>query len=85
MINKYIERSHISEAKFRDIVRYFILDVNALKIASLTNLNRNTINRYLGLIRERIVDLCNQESPFKGEIEMDESYFGARRVKGKRG
>ena len=25
------------------------------------------------------------DSPFQGEIEVDESYFGARRVKGKRG
>lgn len=85
MSNNYIKRSHISAAKFRDILRYFVLDVNALIIASLTGLNRNTINRYLCLIRERIVELCDQESPFKGEIEVDESYFGARRVKGKRG
>jgi len=85
MNNKYIKSSHISEAKFRDIVRCFALDVNALKIASLTKLNRNTVNRYLGLIRERIVEICEQASPFSGEIEVDESYFGARRVKGKRG
>ena len=85
MNNKYIKRSHISEAKFRDIVRYFSLDVNALKIASLTKLNRNTVNRYLGLIRERIFELCEQSSPFQGEVEVDESYFGARRIKGKRG
>ena len=85
MNNKYIKCSHISEAKFRDIVRCFALDVNALKIASLTKLNRNTVNRYLGLIRERIVELCEQASPFQGEVEVDESYFGARRIKGKRG
>jgi len=82
MNNKYIKRSHISEAKFRDIVRYFSLDVNALKIESLTKLNRNTVNRYLCLIRERIVELCEQASPFQGEVEVDESYFGARRIKG---
>jgi len=85
MNNKYIKCSHISEAKFRDIVRCFALDVNALKIASLTKLNRNTVNRYLGLMRERIVELCEQASPFQGEVEVDESYFGARRIKGKRG
>ncbi len=29
---------------------------------------------------------CEKESPFnKGEIEMDESYFGARRIRGKKG
>jgi len=37
------------------------------------------------LIRQRIANLCEEESPFQGEIEVDESYFGAKRVKGKRG
>ncbi len=57
----------------------------ATNIAKLTHLNRNTSNRYLFLIRTRIVDLCDKSSPFSGHIEVDESYFGARRVKGKRG
>ena len=38
-------------------------------------------------IRHRIYDFCNSESPFiaLGDVELDESYFGARRVRGKRG
>lgn len=28
---------------------------------------------------------CELESPFSGEVELDESYFGAKRVRGKRG
>ena len=28
---------------------------------------------------------CEKISKFSGEIEMDESYFGAKRVRGKRG
>jgi transposase-like protein len=83
--NRYIKRSRISEAKFRHILRLFILDIDATNIAKITGLNRNTINRHLYLIRDRIVELCNQISPFDGEIEIDESYFGARRIKGKRG
>ena len=85
MKNKCAIRARISEAKFRDLVRFFALDLEANKIAALTRLNRNTIDRYLSLIRQRIAELCEQESHFKGEIEVDESYFGARRVKGKRG
>lgn len=85
MINKYIKRSRISEAKFRHILQLFSLDIDAHNIALITGLNRNTINRHLRLIRERIAELCQQSSPFMGEIEVDESYFGARRVKGKRG
>ena len=32
-----------------------------------------------------MAEFCEQQSPFSGEIEVDESFFGARRVKGKRG
>lgn len=85
MKNKYVKRSRISEAKFRELIKYFSLDLDASQIAVLTGLNRKTINRYLTLIRQRIAELCEQDSPFKGEIEVDESYFGARRVRGKRG
>ena len=83
--NKYIKRSKIAEAKFRELIKYFSLDLEAQKIAFLTHLNRNTVNRYLRLIRERIAEHCEQLSPLKGEIEVDESYFGAKRIKGKRG
>jgi len=83
--NKYKKRSRISEAKFRQLLKLFALDIDATNIAEITDLNRNTVNRYLRLIRERIVDLCNKTSPFSGVIEIDESYFGARRIKGKRG
>jgi len=83
--NKYTNRSRISEAKFRSLIKYFSLDLDAQRIAVLVHLNRNTVNRYLRLIRERIAQYCEQESPLQGEIEVDESYFGAKRIKGKRG
>ena len=83
--NKYISRSKISESKFRKIIRHFSLDLDAQQIATLTHLNRNTVNRYLRLVRERIAEFCEQESPFHGEIEVDETYCGGTRIKGKRG
>ena len=83
--NKYIKRSRITETKFRELIQYFSLDLEAQKITFLTHLNRNTVNRYLRLTRERIAEHCEQQSPLKGVIEVDESYFGARRIKGKRG
>lgn len=83
--NRYVKRAKISEAKFRQLVRYFVHDLDAQTITSLIHLNRNTVNRYLTLIRERIAKFCEQQSPFKGEIEVDESYFGGKRIKGKRG
>ena len=83
--NKYAKRSRISEAKFRVLVKLFALDLEATKIAQLSGLNRNTVNRYLRLMRERIALACEEESPFKGEVEVDECYFGPRRIRGKRG
>ena len=83
--NRYIKSSRLSEAKFRHLVKLFCLDVDAQSIADFTSLNRNTVNRYLRLFRERIAEMCERSSPFSGEVEIDESYFGARRIKGKRG
>lgn len=45
--NKYARRSRITEAKLRHLIRLFALDLEATKIAQLTNLNRNSVNRYL--------------------------------------
>ena len=78
-------RTQISRAKFRQILRLFAVDLTAVQIAELVHLNRNTVNRYLTLIRQQIASYCESESPFSGEIELDESYFGAKRVRGKRG
>ncbi|WP_133510361.1 IS1595 family transposase [Candidatus Thiosymbion oneisti] len=83
--NKYFRRSHISEAKFRAIIRYFVHDLPASKIADLSDISRPTINKILLKLRIRMAQVCEDSSPLSGEIEVDESYFGARRVRGKRG
>lgn len=85
--NKCAYRARISEAKFRELVRLFAADLDAGQISEIARLNRNTVNRYLRLIRRRIAEFCEAESPFsaEGEGEVDESYFGPRRVRGKRG
>ncbi len=86
MRNKYVKNAKISEAKFREILRLFCLDIEAKKVSELTKLNRVTVNKFYRKIRERIAEICESESPFEnGEIELDESYFGARRVRGIRG
>jgi len=70
----------------RNFVRFcaLSLDLTATQIAVLTNLNRNTVNRYLTFTRQAVARFCESESPFSGVIELDESYFGTKRVKGKR-
>ena len=85
MKNKYLARSKISEKKFRQVGRAFCDDLNAVQIASSTDLNRKTVNRILQQIRHQIASACETQSPLKGEVEIDESYFGPRRVRGKKG
>ena len=63
-------------------MRLFCLDMEATKIAQLTGLNRNSVNLYLRHFRERIATLCEAESPLRGQVEIDESYFGGRRIRG---
>lgn len=82
---KRFVRAKISQKKFRQILHLFAVDLTASQIALLTKLNRNTVNRYLTLIRQSIAIFCEQESPFSGVVELDESYFGSRYVRGKRG
>lgn len=78
-------RAQIPRTKFRQILKLLSLDLTASQIAVITNLNRNTVNRYLKLTRTLIADFCEQESPFLGSVECNESYFGSRHQKGKRG
>jgi len=85
MKNKYVIRSRVSEKKFRQIILLFAEDLSATQISHLSGLSRQTIDKYLTAIRLRIIDLCQNKSPLQGEIEVDESYFDATRVKGKRG
>ena len=86
MKNRYYIRSHLTERQFREVVRLFCLDVCALTTASILHLNKNTTNAIFQKLRVRLVQLSLEESaPFTGEIEVDESYFGSRRIRGKRG
>ena len=86
MLNKYKKRSHISTKKFREIVRYFSLDFTATNTANLTKISRNSVNKIYSQIRQKIL-LCDnsEQEKFSGELEVDESYFGEKRVRGKRG
>jgi transposase len=85
-LNRYYKRSKISERKMRQLVRHFALDLTASDAAQLTGLSRRSVTTIFLKIRERIAEECERASPFSScEVEVDESYFGARRVRGKRG
>jgi transposase len=83
--NRYFNRSKLSEAKFRQIVKYFALDLTATECAALSGVSLRSINSIYLRMRERMAVWCLQRSPLCGELEADESYFGPRRVRGKRG
>src|SRR5215217_7384374 len=85
-LNSYYRRSKIRERKFRQLVRHFALDLTASDAAQLTKLSRRSVTTIFLKLRVRIAEECQRASPFSMcEIEVDESYFGARRVRGKRG
>lgn len=84
MKNKYLYRSHISEKKFRQILKLFCRDYTAFAVSDATGISRITINKIYASFRKRICSLVNNDL-LNNEVEIDESYFGARRVRGKRG
>lgn len=83
--NRYYRRSRIAEARFRRLIRAFAMDLTATDAAELTGLSLRSVNDIYLKLRRRIAEHCEAQSPFRGEVEIDESYFGPRRVKGKRG
>jgi len=82
------KRAHISQRKYDTIFKCFVEDIVASKTAKIANVNRNTVNRYYKLFRKVILNNAIEEriqvNLFNG-IEIDESYFGPTRVRGKRG
>lgn len=87
MESKYIKNSKISEAKIREIIRYFSLDITATLASKMIGVSRQTINKHYDRFRKLILleSLDAENIKKTGEFELDESYFGAKRVRGKRG
>jgi transposase len=75
----------ISEKKFRQLLHYFAMGFSATDVAQLIGIRRKAVTVIFLKIRQRIAEECERASPFSGEVEIDESYFGAHRVRGKRG
>jgi transposase len=66
------------------LLEHFVAGSTARTTAELLDLNRNTVRIFFYRLREIIAEEQERHSPFDGEIELDESYFGGVR-KGKRG
>lgn len=82
-----IKYSNLSVYSIKKIIGCFYLDLTATQSVEITGFSRNTINRFFNIFREAILFVSKKEENIKieGEVELDESYFGARRVRGKRG
>ena len=82
-----IKRIRISEKKLRLIVKCFAVDCTATQTAKLSGINHNTADRYFRFLRHLIIqkDLEERREIMDNDVEIDESYFGARRVRGKKG
>ncbi len=85
MKNKYCNRSRLSEQKFRKLLQCFCDDLDTILTARIVGISRQKLSRYFGAFRLRIVSLSQLAGKFSGEVEVDESYFGAKRIRGKRG
>lgn len=73
--NKYYRRSRITEERFRLLVGYFALDFSATEAARLTGLTRKSATTIFLKIRQRLVQDCQRNSPFRtGQIIVDESH-----------
>ena len=81
-----LTKAKISGYKIKKIIECFCIDIDATKTSKILKINRNTVNRYFNIFRDAIYQ--NQQNEFQkfvGKLELDESYFGAKRVRGRRG
>ncbi|GHV47472.1 hypothetical protein FACS189499_05050 [Clostridia bacterium] len=65
MKNRHIYHSRISEAKFREIVKLFSMDLKATQTAELTGASRNTITSLYFAMRHRIAKYSEVSTPNK--------------------
>jgi transposase len=79
-----MRKSRLSQAKQQRLIELFISGATARTAAALVDVHRNTAAYYFQRLRQLISQAVEDETPFFGEIEVDESYFGGHR-KGKRG
>src|SRR5258708_8736562 len=84
-VTKYFRHYKIGEARSRPLVRFFVLDLTETQTAVITGISVRSVNTIFLRMRRRMAEACERNSPFQGEVEADESYFGPRRVRGRRG
>ena len=79
-----MRKSRLSRDKQHRLIEHFVAGSTARTAAALVGVNKSTAAYYYHRLREIIYQATEDETPFAGEIEVDESYFGGKR-KGVRG
>lgn len=79
-----MRKSRLSWYKQERLIEHFVAGTTARTAAALVGVNKNTSAYYYQRLRELINEATEVDTPFSGEVEVDESYFGGHR-KGKRG
>jgi transposase len=78
-----IKRKRLSNYTVKKIIKYFCIDIDATKTTQILGFSRTTVNRYFNLFRSSIYWYQSlQFEKFVGHVELDESYFGAKRKRG---
>ena len=70
--NKYYNHSHISEAKFRQLIKCFSMDLNALETSKLVNISYKTCNKIFLKLRIYIYENLLNNEISNGEFELEE-------------
>lgn len=83
-MNKPLRKSRLTLTKKTKLMEHFIAGATARTAASLVGVNKSTASYFFHRLRQIIYNAVEDQTPFHGEIEADESYFGGKR-KGKRG
>jgi transposase len=79
-----MRKSRLSRDKQERLIEHFVAGATARTTSALVGVNFKTAAYYFRRLREIVYQATEDETPFAGEIEVDESYFGGRR-KGRRG
>jgi transposase len=79
-----MRKSRLSRSQQEHLVEHSVAGTTARTAAELAAVNKTTAAYYFHRLRQLIYQATEDTTPFSGEVEVDESYFGGRR-KGLRG
>lgn len=79
-----MRRSRLSKSQQDRLIEHFVAGTPARCAANLVGVNFKTAVYYYHRLRDIICEATGEDTPFTGEVEVEESYIGGIR-KGKRG